>query len=48
MSYGEEMYDHSIDPGEMMNLAARAPFSEFKSQLRELLKEKLAAAGADD
>lgn len=35
------MYDHSVDPGEMMNLASRAPFNGFKSQLRELLKEKL-------
>lgn len=39
--YGEELYDHSIDPDEMTNLAARDQFNELKLRLRKLLREKL-------
>lgn len=39
--YGEELYDHSIDPGEKMNLATRVQFAKQKLHLNELLREKL-------
>lgn len=41
ITYGEELYDHSIDPDEMMNLATRSPFIELTLQLNKLLREKL-------
>lgn len=39
--YGEELYDHSIDPNEMTNLATRDQFNKLKMNLRKMLKEKL-------
>lgn len=39
--YGEELYDHSIDPDEMTNLATRDQFNELKLHLKEMLRRKL-------
>lgn len=39
--YGEEMYDHSIDPDENMNLANRNEFNTLKLQLYHILRNKL-------
>ncbi|KAJ6632748.1 Iduronate 2-sulfatase, partial [Pseudolycoriella hygida] len=36
--YGEELYDHSIDPDENMNLALRGQFKDLKDELLKLLK----------
>ncbi|XP_052899267.1 iduronate 2-sulfatase [Anopheles moucheti] len=38
--YGEELYDHSIDPQENMNLSDRTPLMTIKDSLRMKLKEK--------
>uniref|UniRef100_A0A182JRP6 Sulfatase N-terminal domain-containing protein n=1 Tax=Anopheles christyi TaxID=43041 RepID=A0A182JRP6_9DIPT len=38
--YGEELYDHSIDPQENMNLIDREPLAAVKDALRMKLKEK--------
>lgn len=39
--YGEELYDHSIDPDENMNLANRHEFAALKLQLYRILRNKL-------
>lgn len=39
--YGEELYDHSIDPNELTNLATREQFNRLKLHLRQLLRDKL-------
>lgn len=39
--YGEELYDHSIDPDEYMNLYDRREFAALKSQLKHLLRSKV-------
>lgn len=36
--YGEELYDHSFDPDENMNLALRRQFKDFKAELLKLLR----------
>ncbi|XP_053675694.1 iduronate 2-sulfatase [Anopheles nili] len=38
--YGEELYDHSIDPKENLNLIDRMPLAVVKDSLRAKLKEK--------
>lgn len=38
-SYGEELYDHSIDPQETMNLAGRTELATIKLNLKKLLKQ---------
>uniref|UniRef100_A0A8W7PG61 Iduronate 2-sulfatase n=1 Tax=Anopheles coluzzii TaxID=1518534 RepID=A0A8W7PG61_ANOCL len=38
--YGEELYDHWIDPQENMNLIDRAPLATVKDALRAKLQEK--------
>ncbi|XP_031631484.1 iduronate 2-sulfatase isoform X2 [Contarinia nasturtii] len=39
--YGEELYDHSIDPEENLNLVNRHEFDAIKLQLKHLLRSKL-------
>ena len=39
--YGEELYDHSIDPDEYINLYDRYEFAAIKLQLKHLLRTKL-------
>lgn len=39
--YGEELYDHSIDPDEYMNLYDRYEFVAIKLQLKHILRSKL-------
>lgn len=38
--YGEELYDHSIDGDENMNLAHRQGFEDIKNKLRQQLMKK--------
>uniref|UniRef100_A0AAG5D302 Sulfatase N-terminal domain-containing protein n=1 Tax=Anopheles atroparvus TaxID=41427 RepID=A0AAG5D302_ANOAO len=38
--YGEELYDHSIDPKENMNLIDRAPLAAIKDVLQTKLRDK--------
>ncbi|XP_035914554.1 iduronate 2-sulfatase [Anopheles stephensi] len=38
--YGEELYDHSIDPQENMNLIDRAPLAAIKDALRAKLQQQ--------
>uniref|UniRef100_A0A1B0C9E5 Putative iduronate 2-sulfatase-signalp detected n=1 Tax=Lutzomyia longipalpis TaxID=7200 RepID=A0A1B0C9E5_LUTLO len=38
--FGEELYDHSIDPHENINLASRSPLSEIKMHFRDILRKK--------
>ncbi|XP_058125453.1 iduronate 2-sulfatase [Anopheles ziemanni] len=38
--YGEELYDHAIDPKENMNLIDREPLSSIRNVLQTKLKEK--------
>lgn len=39
--YGEELYDHTIDPDEYINLYDRHEFAAIKLQLKHLLRTKL-------
>lgn len=39
--YGEELYDHSIDPDENLNLAHRYELAAIKLQLYRILRKKL-------
>lgn len=39
--HGEELYDHTIDPHELINLATRDRFDKLKLHLMNKLKEKL-------
>ncbi|XP_055701276.1 iduronate 2-sulfatase [Phlebotomus papatasi] len=38
--FGEELYDHSLDPEENINLASRTQLNDIKMYLRSILKEK--------
>lgn len=38
--YGEELYDHSIDRDENMNLAYRQGFEDIKNKLKQQLMKK--------
>ncbi|XP_059613786.1 iduronate 2-sulfatase [Phlebotomus argentipes] len=42
--HGEELYDHSLDSGENINLASREPLSAIKAHFRRILKEKFSEA----
>lgn len=39
--YGEELYDHTTDPDEYINLYDRQEFAAIKLQLKNLLRTKL-------
>lgn len=39
--YGEELYDHAMDPDEYINLYDRHEFAAIKLQLKHLLRTKL-------
>lgn len=38
--FGEELYDHSFDGNENINLAHRYGFEEIKNELRDRLMQK--------
>lgn len=39
--YGEELYDHSIDPNELINLHDRNEYQDLKLKLKKVLRDRI-------